>query len=41
MEIIHGSGISHQNTDALSRRPCEREPDARDCDSVDARTKNC
>ena len=25
MEIVHRPGMSHQNSDALSRRPCERE----------------
>ena len=25
MEVVHPPGVSHQNGDALSRRPCERE----------------
>ena len=25
MEIVHRPGVSHQNSDALSRPPCERE----------------
>ena len=39
LEIIPHPEISHQNADALSRRRCEREQDARNVDSVDPRTK--
>ena len=31
MEIIHREGASHQNSDALSRRPCEREEEKVAC----------
>ena len=31
MEIVHRPGASHQNGDALSRRPCERTKDETAC----------
>ena len=31
MEIVHRPGASHQNSDALSRRPCEREEEEVAC----------
>ena len=31
MEIVHWPGTSHQNSDALSRRPCERQEEEIAC----------
>ena len=30
-EVVHRPGLQHANADTLSRRPCDREPDAPPC----------
>jgi len=30
-EVLHRPGLQHTNADALSRRPCDRDPDSPPC----------